>query len=484
MSIHLTPSLQRLSFGWILALGLGLGTPGEILAQRPSGAGDVPSIGEDLESDNATPREAGVRQQTELEERFSDPRAMAAMRNDFPQLYTNAVVLRTNDQRALEAMIAGQAAPNRDLLEAHAKYLLSQLSRSQNIGALSDPRASARNVMVYDEFGANLRSPLESSRNPSLRTTYTQVLASLADDVLKSHLYPRTMYMVALSRSGDAAALPVFTRVLRDRDQPLTLKILAAIGLNELARGGAQDLPPQQAREAALALTTFLTQEPDTFWPAQYRALHALGALRQSASDPLNPDADLAAVVLSFLANPDAEPAVRAWAGWAMGMLRPSSRINQFNFELIAQHVGQAALSLGSEIVQIQAENPERAVRLTDLLYQLYLGLIGTSEIRDAGLLKTDHPSLAAQRATVQQIADRVRDVLAAAIELTRDAAPQQRPQYRQALSGRLDTLRSTLSNTRPTSLVLYPGGPQFPIADAGGTGTQARGESASSAVR
>src|SRR5690606_17987077 len=105
-------------------------------------------------------------------------------------------------------------------------------------------------------------------------------------------------------------------------------------------------------------------QEPDAFWPARYRALQALGALRQSSSDPLRPEADLAAVVLSHLANPNAEPAVRAWAGWAMGMLRPTPRTEQFNFQLVAQHIGEAVQSMATQIVEIQETNPERAVRL------------------------------------------------------------------------------------------------------------------------
>lgn len=476
MLIQLAQGWLWRSPGLVLAVWLGLAMPVRVNAQNPPAADEVPAADPVAVPDDAATASTGARQQTELEERFNDPRAVAAIQNSFPQLFANALPLRSNDLRAIEAMVAGSAAPNRELLDAYAKYQLSQLSRPQNIAALADPTSSARSIMAYEELASNLRSPLERTQSAGLRTTYSQVLAGLADEVLQNQLYPRTMYMVALSRARDASAIPVFARVLRDRDQPLTLKILAATGLTELTGGGAQDLRPEQSREAALALTDFLTSEPDTFWPAQYRALQALGALRQSASDPLKPEADISGIVLGYLADPDAEPAVKAWAAWAMGMLRPTTRTNQYNFQLIALHIGNAAIDLATQIVETQAENPERAVRLTDLLFQLYLGLVGTSQVRDAGLLKMEHPSLAEQRASIQQIADRVRDVLASAVELTRDAAPQQRPQYRQALQGRIDTLKSTLAAVKPASLALYPGGDQFPVgvADAA-PGPQAR---------
>ena len=124
------------------------------------------------------------------------------------------------------------------------------------------------------------------------------------------------MYMLALSNARDAAALPIFAQVMKDQQQPLTLKILAAVGLSDSAQNGRIDVSPAQAKPAARAVADFLEGERDTFWPAQYRALQALGALRQAASNPLKPDADLAATALSFLADREANPSVRVWAAW------------------------------------------------------------------------------------------------------------------------------------------------------------------------
>ena len=155
-------------------------------------------------------------------------------------------------------------------------------------------------------------------------------------------------------------------------------------------------------------------------------------------------------------------------------MMRPADRNAEFNFQLVAHHMGLAATDIGERIVATQAENPDEAVRLTDLLLQLHLAFTGSPEIRDAGLLKTDHPALAAQRAQIQDIANRVKNVAAASVDLVRSPR-QQWPRGRSALESQVQALREFLASSPPADVALFPNGPQFPVAAAGDTGQQAR---------
>jgi hypothetical protein len=258
----------------------------------------------------------------------------------------------------------------------------------------------------------------------------------------------------------EEAAIPVFIDQLNNANQALSVKLLAAEGLTRLTDQGTHDLGLQSASKAAQALANFLDRERDAFWPVQYRALEALGSLRVSTMSPTQPKAEFAETALRFLADPKAAPATRAWAGWALGMMRPVNP--QFNFALVAYHDGLATADLADEILGVRSKNPQRATRLTELLSVVHQSFVGIGPgARNSGLLNAANPHLNAQKSKVSAIESLVRDVLARAIELSQ-AAGSQVKEREAALASAVTALRNGLK-TPPAELALVPGGDPFP---------------------
>ena len=78
---------------------------------------------------------------------------------------------------------------------------------------------------------------------------------------------------------------------------------------------------------AAKVVADFLEQEKDLPWPVQYRALEALGSLRQaSTARPKGGQPEMASAAIRFLADPEAKPEVRAEAGWCSARCRSAGR--------------------------------------------------------------------------------------------------------------------------------------------------------------
>jgi hypothetical protein len=310
---------------------------------------------------------------------------------------------------------------------------------------------------------ARMRRPLELAaerQNTTFRRIYTDSLLTMADDLLKNHLFARIWTMEALSRSKEDSVIPVFIKQIDDADQVLSVKLLAARGLTNITDQGARNLGAQAAPKAAQSLANFLDRQPDMFWPVQYRVLEALGSLRTSTISPTQPKAEFAETALRLLSNRNAAPATRAWAGWALGMMRPLNP--QYNFALVAYHDGLAVADIGDEILSVRAKNPQRALRLTEFLIPLHQSFVGIgSEARDSGLLNATNPHLNAQKSKISAIETLVRDVLARAIELSQ-AAGSQRKEREAALKSSLTALRNGLK-TPPEELALIPGGETFP---------------------
>jgi hypothetical protein len=459
--------------GWaVLVPALVLLAASALPAQQPKPGSPAPGPAADAAPD--APAEPGADQGTVdtkaapkragLEERYKDPRADAAMANTFPELFTRVRAANAGDDRQIRAMAAGQIPSDKTVINTYVQAQIAQLTRRQNIDAMLNASSDSRPARAIEEAGQNLLQPLlqaNEANNARFRTDFTSALVSVANDVLKNHLYARLMLMMALSRSEDPQAIPVFVQQLDNPDQVLTVKLLAAVGLTNLTQQGKQNLEPARAIQAAKALAGFLDREKDAFWPAQFRAVEAIGSLRQAESVVRSPTSDIAATLLGIVADPKQREQVRAEAAWALGMLRPSSA-SRFNFELAAYHMASAAADIAEKITQVQPDSNAQAARLADLLVQLYLGFEGDAALR-AGLLRSEHPNLSTQRTKVQALANQVKALATAAVDLTR-AAKAQQPDKLKDLDALVSQLRDYLANNPPADLALYANGPSFPV--------------------
>jgi len=416
-----------------------------------------------------------------LEERFHDPNAADALENRFPELFPRAVTSEAMNARMEKAVNAMAMGGSVDRVQV-ANYLQSQaaiITKHSNIEAILNPEAPSKAVNDMEAAAARMRHPLELAverRNTSFRRIYTEALLAMAGDLLKNHLFARIWTMEALSRSMEDSAVPVFIAQLDDADQALSVKLLAAVGLTNLTEQGTRDLGTQNATKAAQSLANFLDRERNAFWPVQYRALEALGSLRVSTMSSTQPKAEFAETALRFLSDRNAAPATRAWAGWALGMMRPLNP--QYNFALVAYHDGLATADIGDEILNVRSKNPQRALRLTEFLIPLHQSFVGVgSGARNSGLLNAANPHLNAQKSKVSAVEGLVRDVLARAIELSQ-AAGSQLKEREAALKSAVTALRDALK-TPPAELALIPGGDTFPAPAESSSPTTSNGRAA-----
>ena len=172
----------------------------------------------------------------------------------------------------------------------------------------------------------------------------------------------------------------------------------------------------------------------------------------------------MASAALERLADPNARPEVRAWAAWALGLMRVNPQLAGYNYSLIAHHVGLLAADLGDKIAEAASENPAQAQLWTGLLlYQVYPSLTGQPNVRDSGLL--NFPNVGAHASFIKQLSDRVQAVSVAAVTLTR-AAGGLVPKQQKELSNQVATLRTFLTKSAPADRKLLPDGPEFPLAN------------------
>jgi hypothetical protein len=495
------PRVSRATRGFSFlaaTLAVVIATPLLVPAQQSSGqpeskTKDVPKDGAAPAGKAAEAEEEGVvdarkSATSDLEARYLDVRTRQAIDNNFPELFKASIsAAQLKQLPALEkqfaAMAAGQAAVNLDVIRQVVRAETAQLTNHENIKAMldEDPPANASDedvkrwalaraakVKVIEDATETVVQALNTANarnNSGFRSALTKEMVAVAPEVLKNHLFARNQFMVALSRSHDEQAIPVFVEQLDDPDQVLAVKLNGAIGLIELADDGRSEVSGTAAVHAAKALADFLGREKSTFWPVQERAVRALGALRQSTSTPNPPTADLSEAVLELLADPTVSPFVRSRAAWALGLMRPLHP--RYNFALIAAHAGTAAADIADHLVAVQPTNPDLAIKLAALLLQIEEGLRGDphSGIRDEGLLNASHPNLSSQQTAVAEVERNVRAVAKAAADLLSEVSGRL-PKARAALSQRARALRDSVAKNKPSDLALIPGGEQFRIPE------------------
>jgi hypothetical protein len=227
-------------------------------------------------------------------------------------------------------------------------------------------------------------------------------------------------------------------------------------------------LGTSEAVRAGKAVADYLEREKNLPWFVQYRALEALGALRQASTPrPAQGLPEMAGTAAQFLTDPDARPEVRAEAGWALGMLQVPAGIGKYNFPLIAYNLGDVAASLGERIHGVYPENLNQAESWAGLLMsQVHQAFEGVANARDSGLLKATHPNANASRAFIKQVYDKTKPVAAASVKLVREPKGASQ-QNLQDLESKVKELKAWLDKNHPTDASLAPGGPPLPVKPA-----------------
>ena len=418
----------------------------------------------DAKPEGVTP--APNTKKVEPPETFLDPRAKDALANTFPQIGT-----RPNAQAIsqVKAMARGETSPDPSVIRTFVDGMTYELTSQANIKALLESSnrpvgAAARGLEVATN---NLIEPLTSARsnnNTAFLTAYNQVLLARLPLLLDKHLLSRIEAMIVLGNTRSPNAIDLFIKQLSNRNQTVWVKLWAARGLANVTQDGQIDLDTQRGMTAGKAVADFLQQEKDLPWPVQVRALEALGALRQSSAAPLQGKADMASAALERLADPKARPEVRAWAAWALGLMRVNPQLAKYNYSLIAHSIGLLVADLGDKVAAVASENPDQAQFWTGLLlYQVYPALSGQTGVRDSGLLHV--PSTGSHGPFIKQVNDKVQEVCVAAVNLNR-AAGGQVAQKQKDLSNRVATLRTFLEKAVPADRRLLPGGPELPLAN------------------
>jgi len=278
--------------------------------------------------------------------------------------------------------------------------------------------------------------------------------------------------------SPPPAALDVYIAQLKKPDQIVWVKLWAARGLTNASQGGLVDLDASKANLGAESLVTFLDSDPKLPWPAQMRALEALGSLRVGIANTPRGKIDAASVAMRFLADREAKPEPRAWAAWSLGMMKIAPNVAPYNFGLIGHEIGELAGDLGRQIVRDFDSDPanfdrekDLAAHLTSLLmFQVYPALIGQvynnpngeARVRDSGLLNSTHPNAVAARPLLTKIDDKVKGVTREAFELLRAGGAGNKAK-RNDLDAKLADLKSFLGQAIPKDRHLVPGGPEIP---------------------
>lgn len=421
-------------------------------------------------------------------ELWADPNRLDLIDVDsFPEI--SGPVLTPTDEKRFQAMAQGQPGLDPSLIAKYVAHHAAELTEHDNLQALINPEPSPRGARgnaakVMEEAATALLAPLlppVTARTAPFHRAYVAALLSQAPKLLKGHLHTRTFFMVVLSRCRAPEAIPVLNAQLIDPDQPLMVKLLAAVGLTNITENGRRPLDANnQAIPAAQALTQFLTENPDAFWPAKCRALEALGSLRTATANVLGGVAEFTAQPFQILANPEEKPEVRAWAGWALGMINVPVQIQRFNYELIAFEIGQAAVAIGDQILEIPVpkakptQNLRIVERLSGPLLRLLAAFVGDPDLRNSGLSQARGTSASSAQSMIRGVEQRIRALATSALAYSK-AVGSQVPGARDRFADDVKELKSFLSKNMPKDNALYPGGPTVEPPAAEKKGPQAK---------
>jgi hypothetical protein len=365
-------------------------------------------------------------------------------------------------------MASGTRPVDRTTIQTAVDGMIYVLS-STRTSVLAEP-AEKRNQTSVRNFRAavqNLTTPIDDARkakNDGFLTVYSEVLVDSLKKLLHNNFYARVEASIILSELGSDRALNVFTTELADKNQTIWVKMAALKGLARIAKDGTRELPPTVAADASKAIAAFLKGNEDLPWPVQMRALEALGSMRVAKPTTARGDLDYAVIAMELLANKDVKPEVRAWAAWALGMMKIDAS-KKYNFQLVAYHIGDLAAELGEKANESFKLNPAMTEHWTGLLlYQVFPALDGVENARESGLthVPLNHPSIGPAQKFIRELDAMVKPVARAAVDLLR--APKGQYDARQKdLAHAVDALRTYLDKNVPKESTLWPNGPEFP---------------------
>lgn len=398
---------------------------------------------------------------------FVDPVAEDVLGKKFSPITTTARLNNPADTNTVRVMAEGGAPLDRALLDRYIKFNAAELTRTEYFDALRDTSGkinpNSRNFKGIEQATSSLLAPLNIAlvkKNAAFLGEYRRVLREALPPILNNNLYARIEAMIVLSKAADATDLPLMLKELKNPEQLMVVKLWALRGLTTLTQSGKTDLASQRASEAAQAVTDFLASDPELPWWIQLRAIEAIGSLRQSSSNPLSAKAEYSSAALKLLSSSETKPEVRAMAAWALGWIRSAGRPEDYNYGLIAYHIGRAAADLGDQLVAQTSGSTERAKYLMGFyVYKLLAGLSGDETVRDSGLLPLSRTTTS--RDYVQNIYQRVVAIATAGMELSR-APTAQLQSRRKSLAAAVTDLKQYLQKNPPKSTRLIPSGEEF----------------------
>jgi hypothetical protein len=446
------------SLVWVsLVVGI-LATPAVALAQDAKTKGDESKKAAAAKAEPAGDAQKGVvdtkkKRQVVPPETYEDPRAADA-RKGFRELYGN-VKFSTNDEKMFDQMVAGQGNRDQDLASRFVRTQAGQLTKHANIKNLEDLTAKPEAAKKIEEATARLIKPLLAANIPDgVRKAYVAEIVAVAPEVLKNHLFARNAIMIVLKESGDPQAFAVYRAVLKDPNQVLVAKVSAAEGIAKAMTQSQQkhvQISGQEAGSTADALAKFLQEEPTPYWWAQWRALRAIGLLRQATAKPADGKPEIAELALKLLSDPKARPEVRAYAGWALGMMQVPTQVKNFNYRLVAHQIAQLASEVGDRVSALRKDELPRATQMAHLLVLLYEAFSGNPDVgNDSGLLRKG-PDVAGI------YADKVKTVAVSGVEVVR-AAGTQLGDRQKVLNAAIADLKATVNAKPPTDRSIVPG--------------------------
>jgi hypothetical protein len=416
---------------------------------------------------------------TSSTEIFLDPNAKRVLTKMEPLNFVGAPIKfgpADRDISTIQAMATGSMGIDAAFVKRYVEFFAVELSKRDNINAMIDPPAK-----LAPDAARGMERAVDRLLDPLIRARATDQRAFLATynktlfesslvKLLENNLYSRIDAMIVLGMAGstDSRALDLYIAQIKKPDQVVWVKMWAARGITNAARQGKENLDASKTIDAADALIGLLDSDPKLPWPVQMRALEAVGSLRLAVNKVRKP-VDAASVAMRFLADDEARPEVRAWAAWALGMMKVTPQVSPYNFELLGYKIGEFAAELGEKIVEefdVNAANFEkrkdRANVLTSLLiFQVYPALTGQEGVTEAGLLKSNHPSLAAAKPFLTKVEAKVKDVTREAFELIRAGGVAQKSR-RDDLDAKTSDLKGFLAQANPKDRHLVPNGPEF----------------------
>jgi hypothetical protein len=455
---------------------------GEADAAKDEGGADEPQTKEEKKADDQLPAEPppdpSQTQKVSPVEIFKDPNAEELL--DVKKYNPiRSVRMMPGDVEAVK-ITAGNpnAAVDTTVIRRMVDGMVAQLTDTKNIQALIDPPPSmpmgSPTMRAIEEATRNLLEPIYMARaaqNTRFLTEYNRILLRSLRPLLKHHLVPRVQAMIVLGQSGNPEALKLFLDEIRNPRQTLWVKLWAIRGITNIKQNPSARLSAAQEIEAARVVAEQLDEKTkDMPWPLQLRALEALSSLRQGYIPAAPKNAEMAVAAMRILADPKARTEVRAEAARALGMMQITTAVPDYNFPLVAYAAAQLAARVGDQIVASYSAdkgtplNASKAEYLTALLVgPVYQAFEGQAGVRESGLL---HGNATAARSDIQKVADQIKPVAKAALELIR--APKGQLKARRAdLAARVEALKDFLAKNVPANRHLVPDDDGF-LEDAG----------------